>query len=447
MEVYDSSRKDDLRTHLPSALIETVKKYRIVEAIPILKFLIDQGKLMINHYYKREALNVLGTVLNDKEYFTKIFDSYINKNDEEFEVAEEANRQLIIRFKDEDAIRWRFEQLKKRAFEFVRPKSEGARMVSSIEAELTNRTFGGVLLEISDPDLRLYMKFEQLLDLAVNISVRNDKMELYAQYLREIYSFYIGNLKTNRNYIPIDRFEKWILKNETKKGVNWLKYKLFEAKRNYMIFLSKPQSIRVAVNKYNTQKSKHYIALESSNDLVNIAEEIINIDRWVNSEGGYRMFHDFDLIKKDKAQENEKGKTKPKAHEEFIQKTIKAQFELGFLRREFREADLNVIREPQLLNDKKPDFIISYGLSGKIIIEIKLSDNNEVKLKVDGDYYKSCIDYKKKILNYPKGFGATKGIFLVVNLEKRADFKLQINKLKNLYDETDIKVIGLDCSI
>lgn len=449
MEVYDPSRKDDLKIHLPSSLIEAVKKYRIAEAVPILQFLIDQSKLKISHYHKIEALNVLGTILHNKEYFVEIFDSYININDEEFEIAEEANRQLIIKFKDESAINWRFDQLKKRVIEFERPKSKGVRRVSSVEAELSNKTFGGVLFEISDPDLRLYMKFEHLLDFAVKISERNKKMELYAQYLREIYSVYIGNLKINRNYIPIDRFEKWILKNETKNGVNWLKYKLFEAKRNYMIHLSKPQSIREAVSKYNIQKRKHYIALKSSVDLVNVAEEIINIDieRWVNSEGGYRMFHDFDLIKKNKDNEKEKGKTKPKAHEEFIQKTIKAQFELGFLRREFREADLNVIREPQLLNDKKPDFIISYGLSGKIIIEIKLSDNNEVKLKVDGDYYKSCIDYKEKILKYPKGFGAIKGIFLIVNLKKRDDFKFQINKLKKLYDETHIKVIGLDCSI
>ncbi|NOU60824.1 NACHT domain-containing protein [Marinifilum caeruleilacunae] len=448
MEVYDSSASDDIKTHLPNALIATAKKYHIKEAIPVLQYFVDLDASNIDRYYRIESLNLLGILLDNEEYFLKIFEKFSKSNDDDLKVAEEANTQLIIRYRNESAIKWRFKQLNERAFEFTRPRSEGARIVSGEESELTSKTFGRALLEISDPDLKLYDDFEKLLNFALRVSENNEKMELYSQYLLELFCMYLNNLKTNKNYIPIDRFEKWILKNESKKGVNWLKYKLFEAKRIYMNYLSKPKNIRDSVRKYNIQKDKHFSSIYSTIDLINVAEDIIetDINRWARSEGGYRIFYDFDLIKND----NSKGKTrKPaKAHEEFVQKTIKSQFELGFLRREFREADLNVIREPQLLNDKKPDFLVSYGLSGRIIIEIKLSDNNEVKLKKKGDYYQSCHRYKKKITNYPKGFGTTQGIFLIVNLvKKRSEFKTQINKLKDLYNDTDIKVVGLDCSI
>ena len=95
--------------------------------------------------------------------------------------------------------------------------------------------------------------------------------------------------------------------------------------------------------------------------MVSVIQKIIDEDlrEWVEFEGAYRFI------------EQSTGK-----QETMIQKTIKTQFENALLKRGFR--NVGIIREPQLLDDIRPDFLISYGFVGKVIVEIKRVSNEQV---------------------------------------------------------------------
>ena len=50
------------------------------------------------------------------------------------------------------------------------------------------------------------------------------------------------------------------------------------------------------------------------------------------------------------------------------------------MKRGIRDCDIR--REEQLLNDKRTDFVISYGFIGRVLIELKLCKNPQVKQKL-----------------------------------------------------------------
>jgi hypothetical protein len=73
----------------------------------------------------------------------------------------------------------------------------------------------------------------------------------------------------------------------------------------------------------------------------------------------------------------------------------------------------DIIREHQLLDGKKIDFLISYGFIGPVMIETKRLDNSEIANNT------KRRAYKKKMLQYIKG---TKQ-----SLEYSSYFELTIN--------------------
>jgi len=69
-----------------------------------------------------------------------------------------------------------------------------------------------------------------------------------------------------------------------------------------------------------------------------------------------------------------------------------------------------VVREAQLLDEKRPDFLLRYGFAGPIIIEVKLTSNADMK----GNKIASSASYKS-MQRYMDGFGSAHGVFLIVN--------------------------------
>lgn len=70
----------------------------------------------------------------------------------------------------------------------------------------------------------------------------------------------------------------------------------------------------------------------------------VDLRRWIEGEGAY------DLLLGEKV-----FKTKKQEYEKLIQKTLKPQIENVLLRRGFQ---VEVIREPQLLDEKRTDFLV-----------------------------------------------------------------------------------------
>lgn len=165
-----------------------------------------------------------------------------------------------------------------------------------------------------------------------------------------------------------------------------------------------------------------------------IVKEIIEKDlkSWIENDGAYKYINEL-------AQ-----KEKNRNAEDFIQKTIKYPIENALLKRGFRPSDLRIKREEQLLDDKRVDFTVSYGLVGQILIELKLDNNTDAKVT-----RKEGREYSKTLHQYIKGTNSDFGIFLIFNVDsEQPKFEKQMQDLIQHYSsEKLISVMGINCKV
>ena len=130
--------------------------------------------------------------------------------------------------------------------------------------------------------------------------------------------------------------------------------------------------------------------------------------------------------------------------EKDIQKIIKICFENILFRKGFRSNEANevtILRESQLLDDKRTDFLIFYGFIGPIIIEIKLGKSSELTGNLTRKKsYKSMVHYMQ---NYKAHYG----IFLVIWNRpgiSGEEWNRRLNDIRNAYKKIDnTEVINL----
>lgn len=424
LEVY-KEKKSDLWRFMPDSFIRASERYVIKEAVPILREFVARNDFSI--YDRISALNTSEFLKPDAGFLKKVFEQ--DKEKEE-ELAEKANELLIVDHEDREAISWRFEELIKRSFPFRKPV--GVHSVSSQEHELHDKEFAAPLMKLKHPQYE-----KQLLDLlgkSFNILKKKEYWS-YAQYLWQIVCAYFDNLKEEKSYRPLRDLEKFVGEHSSDEGINWFKYRLKELKRSYIIFIGKPTSIRECIQKYNKLKMQQYMEITTPHDLNEKVKDIIDTDlrRWVESDGAYSF------IVGDKVFD-----TKKQDYEDLIQKTIKAQIEKAFLK---RGVEVNITREPQLLDDKRTDFLISYGFIGPILLEVKLSTNTD--LAGSPQVLEGKPSYKS-LSQYMKGYNAHFGIFLVFDNKKRnkrsEKWETHFEKIRNAYQKIDnVTVLALKC--
>lgn len=172
---------------------------------------------------------------------------------------------------------------------------------------------------------------------------------------------------------------------------------------------------------YNNLKAKTYLKISNSHDLLEKMEDIINneLKTWILGEGSKMMKFD----------------------ETGVQKNLKLQFENILLRKGFRPNEVVIIREPQLFDDKRTDFLIFYGFVGPIIIEVKLSKSSELTGRL-----KNKKSYKSMTL-YMQGYRANYGIFLVIGRRPKTTpqkWQEMIKKVVNVYQEIEnVEVLNI----
>jgi hypothetical protein len=176
--------------------------------------------------------------------------------------------------------------------------------------------------------------------------------------------------------------------------------------------------------------------IATPNDLNEKVKDVIDTDlrRWVENEGAYSF------IVGDKVFD-----AKKQNYENLIQKTIEAKVENAFLKRGFETV--NIIREPQLLDDKRVDFLIFYGFIGPILVEIKLSTSKD--LVGSKKTLQSKPSYKS-LSQYMNGYNAHFGVFLVFDNKKRTKrsdkWETHFEKIRNAYQKIDnVTVLDLKC--
>ena len=289
--------------------------------------------------------------------------------------------------------------------------------------------YNPIALELTKVEYNLE-EDKQLLLLSVRLAAKGK--DNGAEFLHEIVFRHLKFLRHKGSHKPLLEIEKFLGENRDKEDLHWFEYRLGELKEYYMEILGKKESIYASVNIYNELKSKRYLPVDSPVALLDIVREILDTDirLWIEEEGAYKFINEL----------ARKGRNKNA--EDFIQKSVKSQIELALLKRGVRNAEIR--REEQLLDDKRVDFLISYGFVGRILLELKLANSSEAIPS-----RQNSEAYVKKLKSYVSGTDADFGLFVIFNVEETKtseQFEEQLVQLNNLYmDEGNIYIVGLNC--
>jgi hypothetical protein len=420
-------KKSDLWRFMPRSFIDACERYNIKVAVPVLKRFVKEKEFYIDDRIR--AIRVAEFLEANADFLKDIEKLSSSPNDKLHILSEEANKLLIENHQDEEAVDWRFNEVRIRAFPFE--EIYGVSSISSQESELFNKEFAAPLMNLNSE--KYADKFIALLEKSFIFSEKKE-FRSYMEYLWDIVCKYFENLKYNGSYGPLRKLELFTLANSSLVGMNWFLYRLNDLKRSYLSFLGKPKTINDCINRHNVIKSQQYFPITGFSELFVMIKEVIDDDikRWVEEEGAY-SFIVGKKIRESARQE----------YEQLIQKTIKTQIENAFIKKGFIA---NVIREPQLLDEKRTDFLIYYGFVGPILLEVKLSTSSDLgprkKLESQSSY--------KNLVRYMYGYRAHYGIFLVFDNKKRSpkseSWDVQIARIRDSYQKiSGVTVLGIKC--
>lgn len=240
-----SDEKDDKRYLIPSTYIYLVGHYAKKGcSLPSVKSILLTfiGDKYIPDYEQESAIKALSLFTNNADIQTKDFLIEVFKDEEingqKTKLAEAANAVLIQTYKDEEAIGWRIEQIKK---PLLLERSEGDHTPSDAELEIDWMAFAKPLLELRDEK---YLEiFFELLDYSFKV-LKEKKTEQeqkdyweYINYLWKIVIAFVENLKGEGSFKPLLTLESWVNKNAIGKNSNWLKAKITELRKVYINYL------------------------------------------------------------------------------------------------------------------------------------------------------------------------------------------------------------------
>ncbi|EIW15707.1 hypothetical protein FA11_1607 [Pelosinus fermentans A11] len=415
--VYTGKRKDHLALFAPGNFIDAVIEYNYKKAIPVLQKFIENGRFDLNT--KIQALLAIDLIDPQEAYLKNVFETYVTQI-KMLTLAETANELLIKTFGNTEAVIWRTDELMKRAFEFS--YQEGAHFVGKEEQEISQKDFAAPIMQLSDP--AFIDIIDKLAVAAFEVYDRGPSYRQYSRYLWEITMAFYGNLKQTKSYIYLQKF---ISKVESqfgqRAGFHELSYSFQAVKQNYLNYLGKPLTFSDCIKRYNFIKENQYLGVTNSRELLEFVISTLETEfrNWVESEGAYKFIQEA-----------------TRKQEDLIQKTIKTQIENGLLKRGLRHVELR--REEQLLDDKRPDMLISYGLIGPILIEFKRVDNKEIFN--DGERYA----YRTKLFQYLKATEAAYALYLVFQINNSYSVNEYVPKLIETYqDSKNVIVKGFNC--
>jgi hypothetical protein len=413
---YDKKRDDDLHTANIGNFFDACRFYKLIQGIPFLKKIIEDQKFEDDQ--RLTAFDIINSLQLDLNYIKNVFITYSSgKSNFAKSICDRANS-ILIRSNSEHsrkAIIWRMNKVLRNR-EISPTDSEGwpeHRFLHLAQPlyEVVDTEFINEYLDFLDKTIKLYNK---------NIEYRN-----YATSLWEIVFSFFGKLVSTKSFVPLQKLESYILKYRGFEKFRALNIRVSKIKAEFLSKIAKPNSYSECVRKYNELKEKNYLHVSSPTELFYTIQEVIEKDlrEWIEKEGAYKMI------------------SKYRDQETLIQKTIKTQFENCLMRRGLRSQETEILRETQLLDDKRTDFIVAYGFIGQIIIEIKLTKNSDIKSPTKSK------QYPKKLIQYIDGTKSNFAIMLVLQVSEKDSWMKMVGKIDSIYKahENKIKVIGLNC--
>jgi len=248
-EVYQN-KEDDRRYLLPNAYIYVVGEYskrgcKLNSSQRVLKsFISDKYISQSDQISVLERLGEFASKddLGLKAYFSKVFEQ--NK---EKKIGEIANAVLIKIFKDEKAINWRFNELKKRIKPFTPSKSMAEHFVGPLEDEFSRLHFARPLIELRDT--KHLPKFLDLLEFSFNKLKEPEEKKLwsYINYLWRIVIEFVDRLKEKGSFDPVARLEEWVKERVKFEGSNWFKGRIDQLYTTYIEAMGRAKAIDDAV--------------------------------------------------------------------------------------------------------------------------------------------------------------------------------------------------------
>ncbi|MEA3522895.1 MAG: hypothetical protein U9R50_07955, partial [Campylobacterota bacterium] len=415
VEVYAGKREDDLGIYHVRQFVELYNKMKLSQFEPVLLEMLKNED--IEEY---ESVYIAQTLPADV-LTSKIIKENREELDNSSDLSQEYLSILIQKHQDRDAIEEAYEWTKTKAKDMESDRSFGDPM---------SRTENDIAIRMAHIDYPIE-KDKELLLIASELSEKGkDNGSNFLKKVVENHLKYLIEIKTNAYEIILE-IENFLDANKDKKDLHWFEYTLQDLKQVYLDKV-KESNIVKAIKKYNQLENEDYLPVSSSFELRELLKDIIEQDirRWIEDEGAYK--HIQELAKKEKNTNAE----------DFIQKSIKSQVELALVKRGFRDTDYSIIREEQLLDDKRLDFTVRYGFIGSVMIELKLGHNSEAKPTTrDGK------GYIEKLKNYMTGSNSDYGLFVIFNVkDEKNNFNKQIISLSKLYEDVDkIGILGLNC--
>ena len=237
--VYQN-KEDDRRYLIPSSYLRLVEEYLERRCLlPSVKDVLQslfEDKLLSDQD-RCTALDLWGKTLSNNDEKSKATIKSLFEDEENSEFKETANALLISVFKDEDAIKWRLDQIKARIVPVKRQGQFEARSISREELELDSLGYAKPLIDLKDPKYLTY--FLDLLDYSlkvINKDTLGDKWA-YGNYLWKITIEFVVNLKTLGSFKPLLELQNWFEKKSPSGESRWLAQRLVDLRKEYTNYL------------------------------------------------------------------------------------------------------------------------------------------------------------------------------------------------------------------
>lgn len=234
-------KRNDTRYLIPGTYIYLVGHYakkecKLPNTLPVLKSFI--GDEYIPDYEQRATVEAMGLLTDSSDHDTKKILMEIIKSEKLKGLYEVANTILIQIYKDDKAIDWRINEIKK---PLMFHRIEGVHTPSEAEMEIDWMAFAKPIINLKDE--KYLNKFFELLDYSFWLLKEKEKEKSereyweYINYLWRIVISFIENLKENGSFIPILALEFWLKKHSENKNCNWLRLRVMELKRSYVNYV------------------------------------------------------------------------------------------------------------------------------------------------------------------------------------------------------------------
>ena len=382
------SRNDDYLKISPNDIMSCITEYGMLSLSYKLEeyvntFVAEQSQE--NAYVASKALELIAKdyVKWGVEDYRKLFDSIEKCGIKGMKM--QCNAIMIEKFHDEKAISWRFSYLKENKVSIRQFESHHVRLVSDEEQEISGANPRMFRCFMSVQEESVILNMIELFKFGLSLSPQTGNRE-YASYLMsQIYMYFINMKKIH--------FIHELRAHVERHCESYADYNAYNIMNHYeLVFMNLDRgSIDASVKKYNTCITNAYLPIRNDADFRNYFTTIaLEVQKEIQDQGIYSLVNSQALS------------------EDFIQRELKNTIinkccQLGL-------TNVRVDREVALQDNKRTDFLISYGMCNPIMIELKLLHNKEIQNTIERQAY------KMKFEKYSKATNACLSVFWVFDV-------------------------------